>query len=268
MKISPNELHNYYVCPKCKSEIIFDDYVLKCSNCLNQYKFIKDIIDFVPTEYWKDASNTTILKKAYSAFFNFLGPIYESDFWYQWTLNMSGAKGNSIHTIHEFIENTLKDVKGNIVDIACGTATYSRRISNESRNIFGLDFSLGMLEQGQRYIEKLGIKNVHLVQGTADYLPFKNEFFDGAINAGSLHLFNDPQKVLKEIRRVLKPASKIALQTFISTSNKGKKTLKEKTGFHFFDPDSLKSLLVDAGFVNIEINQNGTVLYGRAIVNK
>ena len=210
-----------------------------------------------------------IAKKAYSMFFNILGPIYESDVWYQWTLNLSGAKGNSIKTIYEFIESTLGDVKGNIVDIACGTATYGRRITNEKyRKVYGIDFSSGMLKQGQRYIEKQGIENVYLVQGTADCLPFRDETFNGAINAGSLHLFNDPNQVLKEIKRILQPKSEIALQTFISNSKNGKTTMKEKTGFHFFDSDNLKKLLIESGYKEIEIKQVGTVLYGKAVVDK
>ena len=61
-----------------------------------------------------------------------------------------------------------------------------------------------MLKQGIRYIQKENIDNVYLLRGTADNLPFISDSFSGAICAGSLHLFNDPQKVLQEVRRVLK----------------------------------------------------------------
>jgi SAM-dependent methyltransferase len=268
MKLDISNLPSIFVCPKCKSTFHYKDTKLVCSNCLNEYHENKNLINFIPKEYWNEKENITLLKKAYSIFFNMLGPIYESDVWYQWTLNASGAKGNSIKSITEFMEKTLGNIEGNIIDVACGTATYGRRIVTKNRTIYGLDFSSGMLAQGMRYIEKQGIDNVCLVQGTAEYLPYQDEAFSAAICAGSLHLFNNPSRVLKEIGRVLKPKSIIALQTFISNSKDGTINLKEKTGFHFFYSSNLEKLLSLSGYKEIEIALVGTVLYGKALVNK
>lgn len=266
--INPADLTDVFVCPKCKNDIKYENAEMICNHCGSVFEINKGLINFIPKEYWVEEQNTTLMKKAYSIFFNILGPIYESDIWYQWTLNMSGAKGNSIQTITDFIESVLNKAEGNIVDIACGTATYGRRIANEKRVIYGLDFSSGMLKQGNRYIEKQNQKNVYLVQGTADYLPYKTNSFSGAICAGSLHLFTNPFTVLKEIYRVLRIDSKIALQTFITNSKAGEDTFREKTGFHFFDSLSLESLLRTSGFKDIEIKEVGTVLYAKGIVNK
>lgn len=268
MELDISNLSPIFVCPQCKASLQYVNGKLVCTKCSNEYHQNGKLINFIPKEYWNEKKNTTLLKKAYESFFNIIGPIYESDVWYQWTLNASGAKGNSIKSITMFIEKTLGNIDGNIIDIACGTATYGRRIANNHRIVYGLDFSSGMILQGMKYLKSQKIDNVYLVQGTADCLPYRNESFSAAICAGSLHLFNEPNTVLKEIGRVLKPKSKIALQTFISNITKGKISMKEKTGFHFFDQNSLQILLLESGYRNINIYKVGTVLYGSAEVSK
>lgn len=262
------DLSDIFVCSRCKNSIRYENAKLICDNCGNQFDVLDGLINFTPKEYWIEEWNNTIMKKAYSIFFDLLGPIYESNIWYQWTLNISGAKGNSIKTITDYINGVLANVEGNIIDIACGTATYGRRIANEKRVVYGLDFSYGMLRQGIKYIEKQKLENIYLVQGTADYLAFKNDSFYAAICAGSLHLFNDPSSVLKEVKRVLKTDSKIALQTFISNRKDKNPSFKEKTGFHFFDSSSLEMLLKLSGFKDIETKEVGTVLFAQGIVDK
>ena len=139
MKIDIRRMNSLLVCPVCKSKLELDGPKLKCHQCHFDYIEKDGLINFIPLSYWNDEKNTTILKKAYSIFFNILGPIYESDIWYQWGLDHTGAKGNSITSIAKYIDDVHSSTEGNIIDIACGTATYSRRIVKNSRIIYGID---------------------------------------------------------------------------------------------------------------------------------
>ena len=99
-----------------------------------------------------------------------------------------------------------------------------------------------------------------LAQATAAQLPFPADAFDGALCAGSLHLFDNPAVVLKEIARTLKNGSPLALQTFTAKAEKTQPSFKEKTGFHLFGVQELENLLHESGFRNIAIQQSGTIL--------
>ena len=194
------------------------------------------------------------------SFFDILAPIYESAAWYQLTLNLSGAKGNSIQTIADFIIKTLNGVSGSFLDVACGTATYSRRIAFPNRAVYGIDLSKGMLRQGARFLERASTTNVHLVRANVMKLPFADGVFDGAICAGSIHLFPDPSGALIEIGRTLKVGAPFAVQTFLSKNNANRQSIKNRTGFHEFQPDELLKHMTDAGFGDFATNTSGTVL--------
>ena len=106
--------------------------------------------DFTTLPVNAGAIEESRLKRAYGAFFNFIAPIYENWIWYQLTLNLSGAGESSIASIARFVGEALGDTTGSILDVACGTATYGRRIASSLRSIYGVDLSLGMLRQGRR----------------------------------------------------------------------------------------------------------------------
>jgi ubiquinone/menaquinone biosynthesis C-methylase UbiE len=67
---------------------------------------------------------------------------------------------------------------------------------------YGLDLSSGMLKECTVYAGKMGL-SVHLVEGDAEYLPFKDDSFDLIIGHAVLHHLPDTKKVLPELRRVL-----------------------------------------------------------------
>jgi ubiquinone/menaquinone biosynthesis C-methylase UbiE len=135
---------------------------------------------------------------------DFLAPIYESRLWYQLLLNLSGAGSSSLDSIASFHTTTLADVTGSVLDVACGTATYSRRIASPSRDVCGIDISMGMLRKGMAYVARDGIPGVYLARARVEELPFENAVFDGVICSGSPHLFPDTVLALREIARTMK----------------------------------------------------------------
>jgi len=206
----------------------------------------------------------SLMRRAYGRFFDLIAPIYESPAWYQLTLNLSGARGNSICSIAEFLQASLTGATGTILDVACGPATYSRRIALPAREVYGIDLSAGMLHQGLRYLEKASLVNVHLARADVVQLPFEAAVFDGAICAGSIHLFPDPAAALREIRRTMKNGAPLAVQTFVPKVGKGRRSFKQKTGFHEYQPEELAEQLGNAGFGEISTYLKGTVLFARA----
>lgn len=253
-----------YLCPICKGELQPSGEQLLCAACDLSFQSKGGLFDFTTLPVNAGAIEESRLKRAYGAFFNFIAPIYENWIWYQLTLNLSGAGESSIASIARFVGEALGDTTGSILDVACGTATYGRRIASSLRSIYGVDISLGMLRQGAVFLANEGIDNVSLARATVERLPFGDAAFDGAICCGSLHLFPDPLIALREIARTLKARAPLALQTFLTDRKDGASTLKDKIGYHKYQAEELWGRLEDAGFGEIGIDEVGTVLLVRA----
>ncbi len=73
----------------------------------------------------------------------------------------------------------------------------------------GLEISPAMIQIAERNAKEYGFANrVEYVKGDAQTMPFDDNFFDGIFTNGSLHEWAQPQKILNEIYRVLKPGGK------------------------------------------------------------
>ena len=83
--------------------------------------------------------------------------------------------------------------EGLILDVGCD----SGYILNLCGGGVGLDLSHLRIKAARRWYPGL-----HLVQGLAEYLPFREEVFDTTILAEILEHVQDPQDVLEETRRV------------------------------------------------------------------
>ena len=253
-----------YMCTICKGELQPSGEELRCAACDLSFQSKGGLFDFTALPADASVIKESSLKRAYSAFFNLIAPIYESWIWYQLTLNLSGAGDSSIASIARFVGEALGNTSGSILDVACGTATYGRRIASSSRRIYGVDLSSGMLRRGSAFLAREGIDNVSLARATVERLPFGDAAFDGAICCGSLHLFPDPLIALREIARTLKAKAPLALQTFQTGRKDGANTLNDKIGYHKYEAEELRGRLEAAGFGEIGIKEVGTVLLAKA----
>jgi tRNA (uracil-5-)-methyltransferase TRM9 len=84
--------------------------------------------------------------------------------------------------------------------------------------LYGVDFSAGMLEFAQKYARKFGF-GVELALADIRHLPYLGESFDWAIAVATYHhlMGGEHQKALEELRRVLKPGG----EAFITVWNRG-----------------------------------------------
>jgi demethylmenaquinone methyltransferase/2-methoxy-6-polyprenyl-1,4-benzoquinol methylase len=94
-----------------------------------------------------------------------------------------------------------------ILDIATGTGDFAiaaARIKNAI--VIGIDISQGMLEVGQKKLEKRDLtETIELLKADSENLPFDNDKFDAAIVGFGVRNFENLKKGLTEINRVLKP---------------------------------------------------------------
>jgi demethylmenaquinone methyltransferase/2-methoxy-6-polyprenyl-1,4-benzoquinol methylase len=81
--------------------------------------------------------------------------------------------------------------------------------------IVGIDISEGMLDMGKHKILKAGFqKAINLQKGDAEDIPFPDSLFDGITVAFGVRNFQNLEKGLSEMKRVLKPGGKLVILEF------------------------------------------------------
>ncbi len=94
-----------------------------------------------------------------------------------------------------------------ILDIATGTGDLAiALVKTGASRIVGLDISTGMLEIGKQKVRQKQLGNtVEMVLGDGENLPFENDSFDAVTVAFGVRNFENLEKGLTEINRILKP---------------------------------------------------------------
>jgi len=123
-----------------------------------------------------------------------------------------------------------KDPK-DILDIATGTGDFAiESLKLKPNSIVGVDISNGMLEKGKEKIIKKGYDKVITLQyGDSEQLPFEDQSFDAITVGFGVRNFEDLEKGLGEMYRVLRPGGIVAVLEF----SKPKK-FPIKQGYKFY----------------------------------
>lgn len=103
-----------------------------------------------------------------------------------------------------------------IVDIGCGTGFPILEIAQrfgESSTVFGIDPWESALIRANGKMKQYRIKNVELIKGTGENMPFTNEYINTVISNLGINNFQNPDEVIKECFRVLKPNGRLIFTT-------------------------------------------------------
>ena len=103
-----------------------------------------------------------------------------------------------------------------ILDLATGTGDFAiEGLRTGAQKIIGADISVGMMEFGKKKIRNLGLEEkIEFQKGDAENLVFPNETFDAITIGFGVRNFQDLEKGLKEMLRVLKPGGKAVILEF------------------------------------------------------
>lgn len=104
-----------------------------------------------------------------------------------------------------------------VLDIATGTGDMALRAYKmlEPQQVTGVDISAQMLEVGRQKIAKEGLSDrITLELGDSENLQFANNRFDAAMAAFGVRNFENLEKGLSEMYRVLKPGGQLLIIEF------------------------------------------------------
>lgn len=105
------------------------------------------------------------------------------------------------------VKTVAKKKPETILDIATGTGDFAIMLAKlNPKKVIGLDLSQGMLDIGIQKIAKKNLSNlIEMVQGDSENLPFEDNSFDAITVGFGVRNFENLDKGLQEILRVLKP---------------------------------------------------------------
>lgn len=141
-----------------------------------------------------------------------------------------------------------------ILDLGAGTGVMSEfaYAYRDDLKFTAVDPAEGMLAYSAEYIK------TH--KAYAEALPFDADSFEAILIGEALHHFDDVEKSLEEIVRVLKHEGKVFIYDFDSSTMMGNTLCRVERLFgepgNFFVPGRLKKLLENYGF-SVEVNHFG-----------
>ncbi|SMG53211.1 demethylmenaquinone methyltransferase / 2-methoxy-6-polyprenyl-1,4-benzoquinol methylase [Marivirga sericea] len=111
----------------------------------------------------------------------------------------------------------LKDIEPKqILDIATGTGDFAiEALRLNPDHVTGVDISEGMLSFGRKKLKKRKLDDkITLASGDSENLPFEDNKFDAIIVAFGVRNFENLEKGLAEMYRVLRPGGKVVVLEF------------------------------------------------------
>ena len=121
----------------------------------------------------------------------------------------------------------------NVLELASGTGQLSFPLSPYVRLWEATDVSSSMIAEAKK---RTGSSRLHFSVQDAAHLPYVSETFDVVI-ANALHILPEPDRVLREARRVLKPGGWLFAPTFVHAGGKLARLRTwgmERTGFRIY----------------------------------
>jgi len=99
-----------------------------------------------------------------------------------------------------------------VLEIATGPGLLAKHVAPAARRMVATDYSDGMIAEAKK-----GACPGNLTFEVADAmaLPYADDSFDAVLIANALHIVPDPEKVLREIDRVLRPGGVLIAPNFV-----------------------------------------------------
>ncbi|CAN5229334.1 bifunctional demethylmenaquinone methyltransferase/2-methoxy-6-polyprenyl-1,4-benzoquinol methylase UbiE [soil metagenome] len=131
-------------------------------------------------------------------------------------LNHLLSFGIDIYWRKKAIRLLKKEKPEKILDIATGTGDFAiEALALNPKEVIGVDISEGMLEVGREKIKKKNLEHkISLQLGDSEKLLFNDNIFDAVIVSFGVRNFEDLEKGLKDMFRVLKPGGTTVIIEF------------------------------------------------------
>jgi ubiquinone/menaquinone biosynthesis C-methylase UbiE len=165
---------------------------------------------------------------------------------------MKKYNGDVIHWIIDSMSAKENDV---VLEIGFGPGLGIKRILSmmPSCIVYGIDFSRYMVRMASKYnADEITTGKAILKYGDANKLPFEQQLFDKVFAVNVLYFWNDPSRVLNEIKRTLKPNGTCILGIAQKSDLERMKHAQTKI-FQKYDDNEVIELMKNEGFKECRI---------------
>ena len=140
-----------------------------------------------------------------------------------------------------------------VLEIGFGNGAFINKIVDliEPGIFSGIDISDTMIRAAKRRNKSLiETGMVELIKAPAGQLPFADQSFDKVFTVNTIYFWENPEQVMQEIKRVLKPGGFFVVSM-------GTKEAMEKNGyfkerFTLYEKADVEKLFVDSGFTDLK----------------
>ncbi len=160
----------------------------------------------------------------------------------------------------EFYKNALKKInpkKEDIyLEIGFGSGIFINKYLSHVSKISGIDYSLDMVKLAS-VINKKFVESgkAEFKQGNASSLPWDDNEFTVVAAIEVFFFFDEIEKTLKEIFRVLKPGGRFIIEMSYNKDDGVNHNRRiKKIGLKLYSGEEMKKILTSAGFKDIEIS--------------
>ena len=139
----------------------------------------------------------------------------------QWVLDGRSASLESHHL--GFVEDVMQRMnvqpRDRILEVGCGEGWAARRLASlvPEGLVVGLDGSDEMIRKARA--QSAGLENILLLWADAEEIPWQEKFFTKVLCVEAFYYFEHPEKVLREIYRVLSPGGSVWIVNHLSKEN-------------------------------------------------
>ncbi|WP_028263827.1 class I SAM-dependent methyltransferase [Atopobium fossor] len=153
--------------------------------------------------------------------------------------------------VAELITNT-----DDVLECACGTGAITVYVAPRCKSLIATDYAEGMLKRASQKCAHFN--NVTFQKADITHTGFKDASFDKVIAGNIIHLLPEPEKVLAELERVVRPGGKLIIPTYINKSKKSSSVAAhfiKRLGANFqnqFDLNSYKQFFSKLGYEDVE----------------
>jgi len=130
------------------------------------------------------------------------------------------AKGNA-REAEAFVSRLELPAGVEVLDIACGTGNLAIPIAKRGARVTGVDIAPNLLQQARERAAAEGL-DIAFDEGDAEQLPYPDATFDAVVSMFGAMFAPQPERVVAECARVLKPGGLLAMANFTPGSFAGR----------------------------------------------